>query len=66
MRLKRSFEHDVSHCRFPFGCCGDTRIVYIGGVTHVDDGYTWVSQNTSFGLNVVLGPQLVGNKKNKK
>ncbi len=31
------------------------------GVTHVDDGYTWVSQNASFGLNVVLGPQLVGN-----
>ncbi len=24
-------------------------------------GYTWVSQNTSFGLNVVLRPQLVGN-----
>ncbi len=22
--------------------------------------YTWVSQNTSFGLNVILGPQLVG------
>ncbi len=33
----------------------------MGGVTRVDDGYTWVSQNSSFGLNVVLGPQLVRN-----
>ncbi len=32
-----------------------------GGVIHVDDGYTWVSQNTNFGLNVVLGSHLVGN-----
>ncbi len=24
----------------------------------MDGGYTWVLQNTSFGLNVVLGPQL--------
>ncbi len=33
----------------------------MGGITHVNDGYTWVSQNTSFGLNVGLRPQLVGN-----
>ncbi len=25
-----------------------------GGVTHVDCGFTWVSQNTSFGLYMVL------------
>ncbi len=33
----------------------------MGGVIHMDDGYTQVSQNISFGLNVVMGPQLVGN-----
>ncbi len=36
-------------------------LIHGGGGTHVVYGYTWVSQNTSFGLNVVLGPQLVGN-----
>ncbi len=30
---------------------------YRVGVTHVDDGYTWLSQNTSFGLNVALTKQ---------
>ncbi len=56
MRLKCSFERAISHY--------DIIVVVVipelftnvvcRMATHVDCGFTWVSQNTSFGLYVVL------------